>query len=437
VIRARVVVAAMSLAIVAGLSPRPVVAFQETVNVAAASVNLYLEPNASTKVWGTAPRGSQLRVLQSSGEWYRVSDPRTGYAVYVRKSDLEPKPLSSVPASGVPLPVAAPDAAREPRLGAGLTVGHDAPGCIVAGKFPILDARLAPADRVARARAYFHAGDDSNWYYVDMRREADVFRGTLPAPLETTTVIRYYIEAMDRDMGDVRTQEFSPIVAGAGECSKKGLVALPFLAKAVVNIGGTVAGAPVPGFASAGLAGASASGGAAAAGAASGTGAGAGGGLGGTALAGIGAGVAAVAAGVFVAAQDEEDPLTGRWSGTLQQSEANGQCTANWNLEMDLSDTGGPVTGSVVRIGTGSTFGIYQCGNNTMTGAMTSGTRNGDSVSLPFVFTGTAPGGITYSFTWTFNGKVSSDGRSMGGTLTGGNSGAPANDSGPWRASKQ
>src|SRR5262245_28238924 len=422
--------------VLAGLPPRAAVALQDSVSVKAESVNLYLEPDASSKVWAKAARGSQLRVLESSAEWYRVSDPRSGYAVYVRKADLETTPASpaSAPAAGAPPRVAG--AAREPGRAPGLTVDHGAPGCIVAGKFPILEARLAPADRVSRARAYFHAGDDTNWYYVEMQREAAVFRGTLPKPLETTTVIRYYIEAMDRDMSDVRTEEFSPMVAGAGQCSKKGLVALPFVAKAVVNIGGGVAGAPVPGFASAGIAGASASGGAAAAGAAGGTGAGAGGGLGGAALAGIGAGVAAVTAGVIVATKDEA-PITGRWSGTLQQSEANGQCTANWNLEMDLTDSDGRVTGTVTRIGTGSTFGIYQCGNNTMTGSMTSGTVKGDSVSLPFTFTGTAPGGITYSFFWTFNGTVASDRRNMGGTLTGGNSQAPTNDSGPWRATKQ
>jgi hypothetical protein len=178
----------------------------------------------------------------------------------------------------------------------GITIDHNPAGCLVAGRFPQLEARLDPAEQVSRARIEFHAEGDTRWYYVDMKPETGVFRAILPRPLRVAKAIHYYIEATDKNMAQSRTAEYSPIVADPGECSKKGLLIATPLAKATVQVGSS-AGAGVPtGFAASGIVAATA-----AAGAVGAAGAAGGGGVGATALVLGGVAVAAGATAVVVA----------------------------------------------------------------------------------------------------------------------------------------
>src|SRR4029453_1478195 len=63
-----------------------------------------------------------------------------------------------------------------------LTIDHPAVACLVAGKHPVIAARFAPAEQVARARVYFRGGGQQRWYYVEMAPAEGSFRGTLPKP---------------------------------------------------------------------------------------------------------------------------------------------------------------------------------------------------------------------------------------------------------------
>ena len=132
----------------------------------------------------------------------------------------------------------------------GLTIDHNAIACIVAGRFPRLDARIAPAEQLARARAFFHADDDARWYYVDMKAEAGAFHGVLPAPLKSTKRIHYYIEATDKSVAQALTQEYAAtVVPDAGACGNKGMVAAMAVAsKVVVGVPAGASAAPA-GFA--------------------------------------------------------------------------------------------------------------------------------------------------------------------------------------------
>ena len=83
----------------------------------------------------------------------------------------------------------------------GPVIDHAGVGCVVAGSFPRLETRLAPEDRVARARVYFRAEDAVHWYYVEMKAEAGSYWAALPKPQKTLKRFDYYIEATDKRAG--------------------------------------------------------------------------------------------------------------------------------------------------------------------------------------------------------------------------------------------
>src|SRR5258708_14636293 len=65
----------------------------------------------------------------------------------------------------------------------GLTIDHKAIGCIVAEKYPKMNACFSPATQVARARVYFRAEEGPpNWYYVERTADAACHAGVLPKP---------------------------------------------------------------------------------------------------------------------------------------------------------------------------------------------------------------------------------------------------------------
>jgi hypothetical protein len=156
----------------------------------------------------------------------------------------------------IPGLAAAQGAAQAPPLG-GVAIDHAAVGCIVAGKFPRMNACFSPASQVARARVYFRAEGAPYWYFVDMKSQAPCFEGILPKPRATIKKIDYYVEVVDKAFVEGRTAEYAPdVVADKGAC-RKDTPAAPFASKASVAVG-SVTGAPVvpAGFLSAGVVGA-------------------------------------------------------------------------------------------------------------------------------------------------------------------------------------
>jgi hypothetical protein len=150
---------------------------------------------------------------------------------------------------------ALPDARAE-----GPLIDHAGVGCVVAGSFPRLEAKLAPEDRVVRARVYFRAENAPNWYYVQMKAEAGSYWAALPKPQPSLKRFDYYIEATDSALRTTRTAEFSPqVVPGRGECDAK-LPATASVSSATVTVVAPAGAPAVPaGFSPAGIAGVSAS----------------------------------------------------------------------------------------------------------------------------------------------------------------------------------
>src|SRR5688500_775736 len=108
------------------------------------------------------------------------------------------------------------------------TILHDAIGCMIAGQFPMLNARIEPASSVARARAYFKSSQSTNWYYVEMvPADGGGFSGKLPRPKVEATPVTYYLQATTTEFGDAQIGEVESLVVNdAGECEDRKLAPL-------------------------------------------------------------------------------------------------------------------------------------------------------------------------------------------------------------------
>jgi hypothetical protein len=141
-------------------------------------------------------------------------------------------------------------------LAQGPVIEHAGVGCIVADKHPRIDARVAPAESVARARVYFRASGTPAWYFVTMKPVAGVLQGALPKPSKGTRTIDYYVEALDKSLREARTAEFTPSVVQQGEACPNGKLIATALAAAPVALGAGAGAPAVPaGFANAGIVG--------------------------------------------------------------------------------------------------------------------------------------------------------------------------------------
>lgn len=134
----------------------------------------------------------------------------------------------------------------------GVSIDHRPVACIVAGKYPRLNACFAPSSTLARARVYFRKADaPADWFYVEMKSDAPCFQGVLPRPKQELVgqQVLYYLDAVDRSFTPSRTQEAAvEVVASESDC-KPGLPVAPWLSKASVAV---FPGVPT-GFAGAGL----------------------------------------------------------------------------------------------------------------------------------------------------------------------------------------
>jgi hypothetical protein len=156
-------------------------------------------------------------------------------------------------AQAQPIP-ALPDAPAEPV--SATTILHDAIGCMIAGQFPLVNARIEPADGVARARVYFRSSQSPNWYYVEMMpAEGGGFSGKLPRPKVEASPVTYYIQATTTLFGDAQIGEIeSIVVTDAGECEDKALAPLGPPGEVTVFSATTGAAIAPAGFAAGGLA---------------------------------------------------------------------------------------------------------------------------------------------------------------------------------------
>jgi hypothetical protein len=92
----------------------------------------------------------------------------------------------------------------------GVAIDHQTVGCVVAGKYPRLNACFAPRASLARARVYFRVADaPTDWYYVEMASDAPCHAGILPRPKKELIGrrIQYYVDAFDRSFAESRTPE--------------------------------------------------------------------------------------------------------------------------------------------------------------------------------------------------------------------------------------
>jgi len=148
----------------------------------------------------------------------------------------------------IPPPPAAPVTAT--------TILHDPIGCMIAGQFPLVNARIEPAASVARARVYFKSSQSPNWYYVEMMPlEGGGFSGKLPRPKVEASPVTYYIQATTTEYGDAQIGEISSIVVNdAGECEDKVLAPIGPPGEVTVFSAATGAAMAPAGFAAGGLA---------------------------------------------------------------------------------------------------------------------------------------------------------------------------------------
>jgi hypothetical protein len=109
--------------------------------------------------------------------------------------------------------------------GEGVAIDVRGAGCVVAGKYPRLNACFSPASQLARGRVYFRvAGGAPDWYYVEMKSDAPCHAGILPRPKKELVgrQIEYYVDALDRSFGETRSRETRALVVGsAAECAAK------------------------------------------------------------------------------------------------------------------------------------------------------------------------------------------------------------------------
>jgi hypothetical protein len=235
----------------------------------------------------------------------------------------------------------------------GVSINHDEVRCVIVDRFPVLEARFEPDGMLAQARVLFRAAGSEVWYYVEMKQDQGAFRGILPKPLKTTPRIEYYVEAVDRSLGQARTPDYSAAVVGPGQCAPKLRVAAT-VASANIPLGSLAPGGTLlpPGFSAAGIVDVVAGGAVAANGAAAGaTGATAGGGLSTATLLGVvGAGVVAGGAAIAVSASRSDTAssatpnLTGHWAGSYIFQGAI-VCDVEVSLTADLTQSGSNLSG--------------------------------------------------------------------------------------------
>jgi PKD repeat protein len=121
-------------------------------------------------------------------------------------------------------------------LAQGVAIDHKEIGCIVAGKYPKMNACFAPASLVKKARVYFRPETLSAWYYVEMDSDAPCFSGVLLKPSKALIdkKIFYYVDVEGGGTG--RTPEYAPVVVASERDCKSKLPLAPLSATGPVEV---------------------------------------------------------------------------------------------------------------------------------------------------------------------------------------------------------
>lgn len=140
----------------------------------------------------------------------------------------------------------AASAAGGPPGEAQLAIVHSAAECVLAERFPQLEACVSPAAQVAQVRVFFRTAQDPSYYFVDLKPAGECFAGALPKPSRDLGAFSYYIQALDTALARRATGEFSSkVVADPDQCGERRLT--PYLPLASVVVGAlTPGGAAVP-----------------------------------------------------------------------------------------------------------------------------------------------------------------------------------------------
>ena len=158
------------------------------------------------------------------------------------------------PAAQIPSLPVVPPAPTEPVTAT--TILHDAIGCMIAGQFPLVNARIEPAAGVARARVYFRSVQSPDWFYVEMGPlEGGGFSGKLPRPKLEASPVTYYIQATTTEFGDAQIAEIQSIVVqDAEECEERAIAPIGGPGEVTVFSAATGAAIAPAGFAAGGIA---------------------------------------------------------------------------------------------------------------------------------------------------------------------------------------
>jgi hypothetical protein len=143
-----------------------------------------------------------------------------------------------------------------------LTIDHQGVGCVVAERYPRVDACLQPRAGVGRAQVFFRPTGTTPWYAVDMQPEEGCYTALLPKPRASLQAFQYYISAIDLDFGSRQEPDRAPdeahtarVVAAEGDCEKDARVARFALKAASPLVVESLTGSRVPeGFSEEGVA---------------------------------------------------------------------------------------------------------------------------------------------------------------------------------------
>jgi hypothetical protein len=200
----------------------PVVADQQ-IRITSQVANIHSKPDSSSQVLFVARADQLFQLISNQGDWLEIATAQGIHGFVFHNLAEVVRPAGAV---------APPSDNGQP------VIDHNPVGCLVAGKFPKLDAGFVPVD-VARARIYFKAGGTTKWYYVEMTTEAGRRIGILPKPKKTIQKIDYYVSGLSKTSLEGRTQDYSPdVVEKEEQCGSKPKAA--YVPQANVVVGGGI-----------------------------------------------------------------------------------------------------------------------------------------------------------------------------------------------------
>jgi hypothetical protein len=93
--------------------------------------------------------------------------------------------------------------------GESLAIDHVPVACMLAGRYPVIEAHVLPPGTVpAAAHVYFRADNVAHWSSIAMKVSGDALSAALPKPASNAREVYYYIEATDASAGAVRSPDY-------------------------------------------------------------------------------------------------------------------------------------------------------------------------------------------------------------------------------------